>query len=289
MAGKDEMTPIPRLFCTVLILCFVSIHALSQLSDSQAELQLGIAAFEKAAYKEAIAHLERAILFDPGSVSSRPKLADAYNEMYCLTCEFDSASDAGANDHWRVLAIAEYKKVLELAPSNTQVLNSLAYVYYWHAELDEAERNYRKAIEVDATNAEALYTLAVIDWRRSYQVRVQKRTELKLNQKQLLIGLSSCRDIRTENLDRINEGIGLLTTTLQVLDVPEAMVYISILHRERADIQCGDRAAYQDDIKTSALWEHRACQTKINADRVNVPARWPPGPPPSDGGENCLF
>ena len=135
---------------------------------------VGIAAYENATYREAVEYLERAVSLDPTSTKAHLYLADAYNERYCENCEFDPGQASEINDHWRVLAIAEYKKVLELDFSNTQALNRLGLRYYRQADLDEAEPHYRKAIEVDPSNSEALYTLAVINWERSYGVRMRE-------------------------------------------------------------------------------------------------------------------
>jgi tetratricopeptide (TPR) repeat protein len=269
-----------RSICHVVPFCLLSFGSFAQILDAQSELRLGIAAYENATYREAVEHLERAVSLDPTSTKAHLYLADAYNERYCENCEFDPGEASEINDHWRVLAIAEYKKVLELDVSNTQALNRLGLRYYRQADLDEAEPYYRKAIEVDPSNSEALYTLAVINWERSYGVRMRKRVELKLSRKQNLIGLSSCGRIRAENLARVDEGIVLLTRTLQVLSAGEAMAYMAILYRERADIQCGDRSAYKDDLRTAAAWHERACETWHNPERAELSWRGAVNPPP---------
>jgi len=110
-----------------------------------------------------------------------------------------------------VLVLEEYNKVLELDSSNTKALNSMANLHYRSAKFDEAERYYRKTIEVDASNSEALYTLAVIEWHRSYVLRMEKRAQLKFSPRQPLIDSPACHEIRKENLARVEEGISLLT------------------------------------------------------------------------------
>ena len=283
------MAPGLRLICHDVSLCFLSFALLAQVPDAQSELRLGIEAYKDAAYNDAIEHLERAVARDPTSVDAHLHLADAYNERYCETCEFDSSQSSSSNDHWRELAIAEYKKVLKLNASNAQALNSLAHGYYWQADLDEAERYYRKTIDVNPRNVEALYTLAVIDWQRSNRLRMQKRIELQLDEKQPLIGLPACSGMRADNLARIDESIVLMTRTLQALNAREPMAYMAIFYRERADIQCGDRASYEDDLRTSARWHERACKTRHNPDSTSIPLRWPASPPPLENDASCPF
>jgi hypothetical protein len=110
---------------------------------------------------------------------------------------------------------------------------------------------------------------------------MEKRTKLKLRRKQPLIGLSACAGIRAENLIRINEGIDLLARTLQVLNVGEAMAYMAILYRERADIQCGARSAYTEDLKASVRWHESACEASQKPNREKIPWPWPASPPPA--------
>jgi Flp pilus assembly protein TadD len=288
---EGDVTRSLVLICHAILLFLLSFRFFAQVPDAQSDLLVGIRAYENAAYKEAVEHLERAILLAPTSTMAHMYLAGAYSERYCETCEFDSEQTSKINDHWRVLAIAEYKKVLELDASNTQALNSLAHRYYRQADLDEAERYYRKTIEIDPSNSEALYTLAVIDWERSYRLRMQKRVELKLTQKQRLIGLSACTEIRAENLARVDEAIALMKRALQALDVGEAMVYMALFYRERADVECGDRSAYEDDLRTSVQWDDRACEIRHDLDRARVPSRWPasPPPPPLKDDTSCAF
>jgi hypothetical protein len=101
-----------RVTCHVVSFCVLSVGSFSQVPDAQSELQLGIAAYDHAAFKEATEHLERAVSLDPTSTKAHLFLADAYNERHCEYCEFDSVEASKINDRWRALASAEYKKAL---------------------------------------------------------------------------------------------------------------------------------------------------------------------------------
>lgn len=283
------MSRISRSICHIASVCLLSFASFAQAPGAQSELRLGIAAYQNGAYTEAIKHLERAVSAHPTSVNARLHLADAYNARYCETCEFDSNQSSLTNDHWRELAIAEYKKVLEMNASNTDALNGLANRYYWQADLDKAESYYRESIEVNSRNPEALYTLAVIDWQRSHRLLMQKRVELKLSEDQHLLGLSACSAIRADNLARIDESLVLMTRTLQSLNAVEAKAYMAVFYRERAEIQCGNRSAYERDLRTATRWHERACEAWRNADKTRIPLRWPPSLPPLRNDESCPF
>jgi len=268
-----------QLLCFTLALSLDVAHLSGQNLNGDSELTLGITAYEKATYTDAIDHLERAVTLDPKSLVGHFYLAEAYQNTYSEECDWDCET----NEHRRVRAIEEYNKVLELDPSNTEALKALGWRYYRDAKSKEAENYYQKTLDVDPNDFEALYSLAVIHWQRSYTLRAEKRAKLRLGRKKPLINLSSCTEIRIEILARIEEGMSLLTRATGIAQSYEVEEYMSLLYRERADIQCGDQSAYDQDVNAAVMWAHRACDTRHNPNRVTIGCislRCPPPPPP---------
>lgn len=273
-------------FCFALIGCLTASPLRCQTPDAKAELNLGIAAYEKASYKEAIQHLEHVISLDPEAMTGHLYLAMAYDEMFVPTAE-----PGDENGHWSGLAIQEYKRVLELDPFHKDASKRLAHVFFELARYDEAEGYYRKAAELDANDPEALYGIAVIEWRQTYRVLMEKRVSLKLRRKQPLICLPACDEIRVRNLARVDDGIDLLTKTLQLLDDVDTKGYMAAFYEERAEIQCGDEPAYNADLISAKQWWIRGCETYHHQkDRV-ILQRWLPGlpPPPPQSGDTCIW
>ena len=275
------MTPNRWSFFVNIVLFLIVVPVFGQNHDARIELRLGVAAYDKAAYKDAVRHLKLAVSLDPSSVVIHLRLADAYNELYCENYEINSASDARVSNNWHLLAIGEYNRALELDPSNTEALNSLPHCSYIQADFDEAGRYYSRAIEIDPVNSEALYTLGVIDWQRSYRTRAERQAALGVSLQKSIIGLSICSELRELNTPRIEDGLELLDRALQVLHAPEAMDYIALLYRERAETDCGDSIARQDDLNTSEMWVQRACRSRLGTEQKQLPARWPAPPPPT--------
>jgi tetratricopeptide (TPR) repeat protein len=257
-------------------LCLVPISSLtvssldSQTPDAKTELSLGIAAYKRGADRETILHLEHAVSLDSRSTVAHFYLALAYEWMCRIDCE----------SHWSALAIQEYNRVLDLDPSRKDALKSLAHFLYMLARFDEAEGLYRKAATLDANDPEALYAVAVFDWRRTYRVLVEGKFRLNLSPKQPAIGLPSCHEIRTKTIREVEEGIALLTRTLQLVSYVEPQTYMAVLYKERADLQCGDRAAYKRDMASEKQWWNRACVTWHTQKQSISPIRWFPGQPP---------
>jgi hypothetical protein len=45
-------------------------------------------------------------------------------------------------------------------------------------------------------------------------------------------------------------------------DYDDAMAYMNLLYREKADLECGDAAARADDLKTADEWVDKTMATK---------------------------
>jgi len=69
-----------------------------------------------------------------------------------------------------------------------------------------------------------------------------------------------CKEQNTAN---VQEGIDNLTKALQLRpDYDDAMAYMNLMYRERADIQCDDPAARSVDLKTADDWADKTMATK---------------------------
>ena len=45
-------------------------------------------------------------------------------------------------------------------------------------------------------------------------------------------------------------------------DYDDAMAYLNLMYRERADLECGDEAAHAADLKTADEWVDKTMATK---------------------------
>lgn len=256
---------------TLAVLCVLAAPLRCQTPDAAAELKLGIAAYEKASYNEAVQHLQRAVSLDPKSVTGHLYLAKTYDGM---------CPEVGCDPDWSKLAIQEYETTLQSQPNNSDAVKSLAHLLLLRFRLDESEGYYRRAAEIDSNDPEALYVIAVLDWVRSYNARVNRMAALKLKRGSPLYRLPACTELRGESLKRVNEGITLLTRTLELVRSPDVMGYLAVLYRERAELQCGDRAAHDADWRIAKKWDTSTCQARQSSGFPTVPSRWPPPPPP---------
>jgi len=130
-------------------------------------------------------------------------------------------------------------------------------------KFEEAKEYYAKAIELSPNDAEAYYTIGVFDWTQVYQPRMELRAKLGLPPDKPLINAPECWQLRSANQDGVKDGIKMLTEALKLRpDYDDAMAYMNLMYRARADIQCNDEKAYKADVKTADQWVDLTMATK---------------------------
>lgn len=225
-------------------------------------LNKGVQAYKNAKYEEAIDKFQQAVQLDPTLLNARLYLATAYAQQYI------PGADTPDNNKMGEQAIDQYKEVLNRDPKNINSVKGIAYLYLQMKKFDDAKSFYRKAIEIDPNDPEPYYSVAVIDWTQTYQPRMEERAKLGLkpdeplnvkdkNQKKV------CEDLNSKGTAIIQDGIDNLNKALQLRpDYDDAMAYMNLMYRERADLQCEDPAARAADLKTADEWVDKTMATK---------------------------
>jgi tetratricopeptide (TPR) repeat protein len=240
---------------------FLSMEVHAQ-SSAAAELNLGVEASKRSEYAEAIQHFQRAVSSDPKNQDARMLLATAYAQQYIPGVESEDNNRLGQQ------AIEQYKAALELDSRNIASVKGLASMYLQMNKSEDAKIYYRKAIEIDPNDAEAYYSIGVIDWVACYQPRMEKRAKLGLKPDEHLNSNNPhqkkvCDDLRAKNTPLIEEGIDSLNKALEIRpDYEDAMAYINLMYRERADVECDDPAAQAADLKTADEWIDKTMATR---------------------------
>ena len=220
-------------------------------------LNKGVQAYKGAKYEEAIDHFQKAVSLDPGLINARLYLATAYAQQYI------PGADTEDNNRMAQQAIDQYKAVLERDPKNVNSVKGIAYLYLQMKKFEDAKQYYRKASELDPNDPEAYYSIGVIDWTQSYQPRMEERAKLGLKPEEPLKDKKVCNALRQKVQDVIQDGISMLEKALQLRpDYDDAMAYMNLLYRERADLQCDNPAARAADLKTADEWVDKTMAVK---------------------------
>ena len=224
------------------------------------QLNKGVQSYKNAKYEEAIDHFQKAVSLDPALLNARLYLATAYAQQYI------PGADTEDNNRMAQQAIDEYKAVLGHNPAREQKINStkgIAYLYLQMKKFEDSKNYYRKAVDLDPNDPESYYSVAVIDWTQAYQPRMEERSKLGLKPEEPLKDKKVCAMLRDKNSDVIKDGIGMIDRALQLRpDYDDAMAYMNLLYRERADVQCDDPAARAADLKTADQWVDKTMAVK---------------------------
>jgi tetratricopeptide (TPR) repeat protein len=224
------------------------------------QLNKGVASYKNAKYEEAIDHFQQAVSLDPALGVARLYLATAYAQQYIPGVEAEDNMSMGNQ------AIDQYKKVLEGSPGKESQINSnkgIAYIYLNMKKFDDAKTYYRKALEVDPNDPEPYYSVGVIDWTQTYQPRMEERAKLGLKPEEPLKDKKVCAELKEKNWGNIQDGIDALNKALQLRpDYDDAMAYMNLMYREKADVECDDPAQRAADLKTADEWVDKTMATK---------------------------
>src|SRR5271166_1637301 len=207
------------------------------------QLNKGVEAYKNSHYEQAIDHFQQAVELDPSLINARMYLATAYVSQYI------PGVDAPDNLRTAQQAIDEYQKVIDANPARDQKVNSakgIAYLYLNMKRFDDAKKYYRMASDLDPNDPEPFYSVGVIDWTACYQPRMEERAKLGVKPLENLNPKDKdqkkvCAELKEKNGPAIQEGMDSLNKAIQIRpDYDDAMAYMNLMFRERADVECDD-------------------------------------------------
>ena len=247
----------PRLILLSFILTSFLFTGASAQDDHKAaartELSAGVQAYRQANYGEAVGHFEHAVALDPEFVIAHLYLATAYAQT------FAPGVDTPENVVWATKALNEYREVLQLKPSDKTSLKGIAYLEMQLKNFDQAKESYQNAIAVDPSDPELFYAVGVVDWSMAYRAIAAEKAKLPEKSQDSFFLSAVCADAKTAVQANVNEGIAMLTKAVSLReDYDDAMVYLNLLYRLRAETDCGRKEARTADLKKANEWTHIA-------------------------------
>jgi len=246
---------------TAIALVLVSATACNKLR-ARDQLNKGVASYKNARYEQAIDHFQQAVSLDPSLINARLYLATAYAQQYI------PGVDAEDNVRMATQAIDQYKAVLERDHKNINSVKGIAYLCLQMKRFEDAKTYYRKALEMDPNDPEPYYSVGVIDWTQCYQPRMEERAKLGMKPEEMLNAKNKdqkkvCDELKQKNTALIQDGIDALNKALQLRpDYDDAMAYMNLMYREKADTECDDPASRAADLKTADEWVDKTMATK---------------------------
>jgi tetratricopeptide (TPR) repeat protein len=221
------------------------------------QLNKGVQAYKAAHYEEATEHFKNAINLDNDLKVAKMYLATVYAQQYV------PGVDSPENIRNAQQAIEQYQTVLQSDPKNVTSLKGIAFLYMQQKKFDEAREYYRKAIEADPNDPETYYSLGVTDWTEAFKDAGDVKSKEGIKPDDELKGKGSqkiCDQLKAKDSPLIDEGIKMLQEAVDKRqDYDDAMVYLNLLYRRRAnDMTCDDAEARAQLVKTANEWSDKA-------------------------------
>ena len=229
------------------------------------ELNKGVQSFTAADYQTAVTRFGRALEFDPTLTDARAYQAYAYmNQFY-------PGSQDPENLKLAQQALDGFQQVLATDEENILAVSSMAALYFNMKEFEKAEQWHLRRIElamaqepVDPTAADSYYTIGVIKWTDSYEPRMNARAEMNMQPTEPgpLKDAERRQALAQTTVPAIESGLEALSKALEVNpDYADAMIYLNLLERERADF-AESQEEYDEHIASANQWVDKALATK---------------------------
>jgi len=222
-------------------------------------LNEGMDAFKAARYQEAVELFKRALALDP-TETTHLYLATAYSSQVVPNL------DTGENLKTANRAIEQFDIVLRSHPDHLVALLQEASIYRYTKRPDEALALYRSAKIVDPKNPETPYAIGVIDWQEAY------RNTMALLASEGLVDKSDgniakspalCAKFISQNGSLLDDA---LTNLVQAVDLnpdyEEALTYISLVYRRKADLHSKDVTAITSDLEQADSWAKKSFEAR---------------------------
>jgi len=223
---------------------------------SRDQLVKGVQAFKNARYEEAVNHFQSAISLDPNSADAKLYLATAYS--YQVVPNLDTPENLALAKK----ALDGFQAVLANNPNDVGALKQVASINFNTKKFEEAKEYQKKVIALDANDAEAHYTIGVVDWIQAYK---NAQTILAADgltddgNGNVKKSKATCQKLKDQNTALVDEGMQYLQKAVQInTTYDDAMQYLNLTYRRKADIECGDENARKDDLAKADEWAQKA-------------------------------
>jgi tetratricopeptide (TPR) repeat protein len=261
--GKATLAGATVLACT-LVLFGTGCNKLKSRDD----LNKGVSAYRNAKYNDAVGLFQDAADLDPENLNARTYLAIAYMMQWI------PGAQSPENIRFAAKAREEFGKVLAKDPNETTALASLASLAYNEADslgpeekiakLNEAADWYKKLAAADPKNRDALYGLGAIAQKKFYPALMLARVNanMKPDEPGPLKDKKAKAELAQKYSPIIEEGLQDLQKALDIdKDSDDAMAYMNLLIRERADLS-DDKDDYKKQIEVADSWLEKALEAR---------------------------
>jgi tetratricopeptide (TPR) repeat protein len=232
------------------------------------QLNKGVEAYKSTRYEEAIGHFQKATQLDPSLPMAKSYLATA------LAQNVVPGSDTPDNLKTAQQAIDIFQQVLAEKPHDVNSMKQIAGIYFSIKKLDDAKTWQKQVLAEDSKDPEAAYTVGVIDWTEAHENTLKALVPAGINddgEGNVKAPKNVMSPLKAENGPLVEEGLQYLNQAVaNRANYDDAMAYLNLIYRRKADVDYGDAAAVKSDIAAAEDWRTRAMGTrKANEEKKN--------------------
>jgi tetratricopeptide (TPR) repeat protein len=224
------------------------------------QLNKGVESYKSARYEEAIGHFQKATELDPSLPMAKSYLATALaqNVVPGLTTP-DNLKNAQQ-------AISIFQEVLDKEPHDVNSLKNIASIYFSIKQFDKAKDYQKRVLEADPKDPEAAYTIGVVDWTLAHENTLKALATVNMNddgEGNVKAPKKVLEQIKTQNEPLVTEGLQYLNQALaNRANYDEAMSYLNLIYRRKADVDYTDPSAVKADVAAAKDWSSKAMGTR---------------------------
>jgi tetratricopeptide (TPR) repeat protein len=224
------------------------------------QLNKGVEAYKSARYEEAIGHFQKATELDPSLPMAKSYLATA------LAQNVVPGLDTPENLKNAQQAISMFQEVLTKEPKDVNSLKQIAAINFSIKKFDEAKDYQKRVLEVDPKDPEAAYTVGVIDWTLAHENALKALVPAGVNddgEGNVKAPKAIMEKIKEQNAPLVEEGLQYLNQAMaNRANYDEAMSYINLMYRRKADVDYGNAEAVKADVAAAKEWSSKAMGTR---------------------------
>ena len=254
-----ERKPCSRYTLVLLLAALAATAGCSKLKARDL-LNKGVQAYKGGQFDQAIEDFKQSKELDPSLLNARLYLATAYSSQYIPGAPSDENVRMGNQ------AIDEYKQVLDVDPNNLSAIDGIGAILYNMGgtpydpkKFEESKTYHEKHIQIKPDDPEPYYWIGVIDWSLSYRGNKDMRAEYNAKGKKPVkdsdpMPVPMATDFQGKFGSIIDEGITNLKKAIELRpDYDDAMAYLNLLYRQKADTELTAQAHDADEKMADEL------------------------------------
>jgi tetratricopeptide (TPR) repeat protein len=253
---KSGMASTPRgryAFVLFLVVALAFVAGCDKLK-ARDRLNKGVQAYKGGQFDAAIEDFKESKDLDPNLKNARLYLATAYSAQYI------PGAPSPENIRMGQQAIDEYQGVLKDDPNNLSAIDGIGAILYNmasnpfdEAKFEESKKYHQEHIQLKPDDPDSYYWIGVIDWSLAYRGNKDMRAKYNSSGKKPVKDTDPMppqvtADFTAKYGQTVDEGIADLQKAIQLKpDYDDAMAYLNLLYRQKADMETTPAARDQDE------------------------------------------